>query len=686
MQDIAKHRVTIYLLPLLFVPPISANEQADTSTNQHETIVVTAELMNRTIAQSGNSVEIFDADTIESTAGFNTLRNVLDSVGNITTVTGTGKAPSVRGVDGTGAAENANAFFAGSRQRLSWQIDGRPASYNEVVFSDMALFDVEQIEVLRGPQSSLVGRNAIAGTIIVNTHKPQFYHEGKFRLAAGSDQYRQYAGMVNVPMISDSLAFRLTGNLFQKHSQVNFDPYPGVDNPAEIEGKRFSGKLLFEPSSDESLLLNVTHSDYFGPNGEIIVRPFEEQRSNYPQQPRHRPKTTSAIVDYKYRLGDNWQVDVNGSTTDFSFTRYAVPNTSNASIDTREYVFEPKLSYQQGDAAAVVGIYYYHADQEEFIEFMGGQHFDDKTETVAIYAEGAIPLTPEVQLSLGLRHEHESRQRKGGDPTGQIASISSDETYDVLLPKLGLNWQASSTNNLGIQISKGYNSGGGGVTFAMPIVNYQYDEETVWTYEIYGRQSFMGGKIRTTQNLFFSQYKDMQLPFDLTPEDSRDEAFVIKNADKVETKGLELGIAATLPYHFSLWGNLSLLDTEIVDYPNSGIEGNELLTAPTVTASLGVTWQKDNWLVGINSRFSDNYYTDINNRPGGKTDRYTVFDAKVNYQWDNVVVFATVNNLFDNNKPVARYPGFDNNLPNSALDTAVKLQPRSFHLGVEIGY
>ena len=691
MYNTAINGIAIGLLPLLIAGQASAEEKQVDPKDDIETIVVTGELIDRSLSKSGNSVEIFDLQTLENTAGLTTLRDVLDSVGNMSLVTGTGKGPTVRGVDGTGAAENANAFFAGSRPRLSWQIDGRPASYNEVVFADLGLFDVEQIEVLRGPQSSLVGRNAIAGTVIVNTHDPVFEHQGKVRLVGGNHDYRQLAGMVNLPIDDDRLAVRLSGNWSQKQAQTSYDPYPGVDDPAEIEGKNLRGKLLFRPDTEleSSLLLNLVHSSYLGPNGEIIVRPFDDRRSNFPQQPQHKPETTSLIADYALALNDNWALNVNGSVTDFKFTRKAAPQTSNATIDNTEYVFEPQLKYDNGDSAAVMGIYYYQARQEEYIEFLGGQYFDDDTDTLALYAEGIVPLSASVELSLGLRYEREERQREGGDPAGQIAKVASDQDDDVLLPKFGLNWQASDHSHWGVQISKGYNAGGGGITFAMPIVNYSYDKETVWTYDIYGRQTLMDGAIRTTQNFFYSSYRDMQLPFDLTPEDSRDEAFVVRNADKVETLGLELGITAALSDNLDVWGNVSLLDTEISHYPGSGVQGNELLTAPNMTARIGFSWYRDNWHAGINAKYSNSYYTDINNRPGGETDAYVVADAQLSYQADGYRLFVVVNNLFDSDKPVSRYPGMapaGSELPDSAFDSAVLLQPRSFQIGFELSY
>lgn len=155
--------------------PVGA--QVDEGSGGIPEIIVTAEMIRRPQMLTGNSAVILTRKDLEDRSGLDTVRDVLETVPNLTLVTGTGKAPTLRGVDGTGPAENANAFFAGSRARLNWRIDGRPASYNEVVFGDIGLWDIDHIEVLRGPQSTLVGRNAIAGTVVVATIDPTFVRE-----------------------------------------------------------------------------------------------------------------------------------------------------------------------------------------------------------------------------------------------------------------------------------------------------------------------------------------------------------------------------------------------------------------------------------------------------------------------------------------------------------------------------
>lgn len=670
-----------------------AQEVQEQSNNENpqeiEKILVTGEMIERSVYKTANSAEILGESELKNRAGLDTVRDVLNSAANVSVVTGTGKAPTVRGIDGTGAAENANAFFAGSRSRLSWLIDNRPASYNEVVFGDIGIFDLERIEVLKGAQSTLVGRNAIAGTVIVNTNDPKFNNEAVVQIATGNYQQRRMSAMFNTPIVEDQVAVRFSGDSYKRESPINYTSYEGVDNPGEVEALSLRGKVLITPNfaPQSKLLLTLSHTDYTAPNSQIIVQPFEDKLSNFPQQPVHNPKTTSFSADFETELSDSTRLTLSASVTDFDFKRRAAPNSSNATIDTNEVVIEPRIYYETDSGfSSVSGLYYYQANQDEFIEILGAQNFTDESDSIAAYSEGVLPLTPSIQLSFGLRYEQDHHKREGGDVTGELVSIFSDETYSAWLPKLGVNWQQTKTASWGAQISRGYNAGGGGITFAFPIVNYEYDSEYVWTSELYGRQELLNGKLFLTQNVFYSTYKNMQLPFDLTPDDSRDEAFVVRNADKVNTSGVELGATLSVTSNLKAFVNLGLLHTEVSKYPDSGIEGNELLTAPSVTSNLGLSWSHNSWSASMVARSTNGHFTDVNNRPNGKTDAYVAADAKISYDFEHMRVYASIKNITDEESTVALYPGKapeGSELADNAFDNAVLIQPRTFVVGLE---
>lgn len=682
------------LIPVVTLLGLSAQLMAQTQSppGKLSEVMVSGELLSRSAEESGQSVVILDEKTLSERVELRSVRDVLREIPNITDVTGTGKAPTVRGVDGTGPAENANAFFAGSRPRLNWQIDGRSATYNEVVFGDMGIWDLQSIEVFRGPQSSLVGRNAIAGTVLVRTEDPQAEQHSAVRVEAGNFSQKRMSLMHNQP-VSDSVSLRLAADGFGRQSAVHYDNVASVGDPADIDGHTVRGKLLYDPKNAQQtrLLLTVTDVSFSGPNGEIVVRPFKQKRSNYPQQPVHQPHTTSAGIEFSQFISDAVELEMDASVTDFTFKRKTAPDGSRAEVTADEYVVEPRLRYTtDNDSEWVAGTRLYRAEQKEWIQLAGIQHFTDQSDAFSMYTEGSLPLAEQVELTLGLRYEKEDRQREGGDPTRKLVNINADKSYDALLPKLGLSYQLNDSQVVGVLYSRGFNAGGGGITFAFPIVNYEYNEEFVDSFEIYGRQQWLDGAVQTTQNLFYSLYKDMQLPFDLTPENAIDEAFVVRNADGVRVQGLELGLSWQLTPQWHLFSNLALLDTEITDYPNSGIEGHALFTAPPVALQFGSSWQQQRWQVVLSGQITGGYYSSITNNPAGKTDTYGALHASVTYQLtDAIKLYLTARNLLDDDNPIALYPGVapsGSTLPDEQFDTAVLHQPRTVAIGAQFNF
>ncbi len=649
-------------------------------------VMVTGELIDRPLNETGTSAEVFDEATLEERPGLDSVRDALEQTPNVTVLTGTIQAPTIRGVDGTGAAIGGNAFLAGTRPRLNWQIDGRPASYNEVIFGDLATWDLERIEVLRGPQSSLVGRNSIAGTVIIETNDPIFTPELAAQVAGGNFEQRRLSAMVNAPVFDDLVAVRLSVDRHSYQSHVTYMPFPGVADPGEAEAFNFRGKVLITPDigTDTKLLLSATRNKTVGPNAEIVVRPFENHVSDFPFNPVHTNTANSVGAELSTSLSGSFRFELNSTFTEYRFDRVATPQGGPANIDTRELVVEPKLVYEDDDGySAVAGIYYYRARQDEYLLFAVTNDFADRTDTLAAYAEGIVPLTDQLDLLLGARYEREERKREGGD-AGAFVDFFLDETYQGFLPKAGLNWRATPTTTFGVQVARGFNAGGAGVTFPFPnpfpVIPYTFESEYVWNYEVYGRQEFAGGRVRTTQNVFYADYRDMQLPVDVTPANPGDGAVVIQNFDDVRTYGAELSVSVAVTDAISIYGGVGLLWTDIRDAPAANLEGNELQTAPNFTANAGVIWRRGNWRAGAAARYSSAYYTDLDNRPSFEVDPFFTADAEVAYDFGGVETFLSVKNIFDSDEPISLYPPTALTAP---LDRAVLQRPRTLLIGAK---
>lgn len=683
-------RFFLAIAPLM-APVLAMAQQSTPATAEGEetlsTVIVTAGKISRSLLDTPTSVSVLSSRELERRAGLITAKDLLEYTPNISVVGAGNQAPTIRGVDGTGAAKGADAFFAGSRPRLNVQIDGRPASYNEVTFGDSALWDVARVEILRGAQSTLQGRNAIAGTIITKTKDPTFTPEAAVRVAGGNFEQRRYSAMVSAPIVEDSVAFRLAGDYFARQTFVDgYESYPSVDDPGEFRGLNLRGKLLFEPKSIEGLrtLITLNHSDYTGPQTENVYRPFAKRDSEFPLQPVFQPKTTSLIADTSYRLDDRMTLEGVVSATDLSVKRKAPVGTGVLSVDGKEYLFEPRLRFQgEGRLGGVAGVYLYRSEQDEAIDFPSPQAFDDRITTAAVFGEGTVPLTGTLDLIVGARFEQEKHERNGGDQTSVV--IRLDETYRAFLPKLGLSWRVQDDTTLGLVVLRGYNGGGAGFSYDENngvFTNYQYDPEYVTSVELFARKQAFDGRLGLTANVFFSQYKDMQLSYDLTPTDPSDYAFVVRNADRAESYGAELGADWSIGAGLSAYGSVGLLKASITKYPESGFQGNDQPIAPSFTAAGGLTWRAASGFdAGISARYSGSYFTDLHNQPRGKVDPFFVANAQAGYRWSRARLYASVENLFDSDKVLAVYSGAV-----AAEDVADILAPRTYWAGVEVSF
>jgi outer membrane receptor protein involved in Fe transport len=172
----------------------------------------------------------------------------------------------------------------------------------------------------------------------------------------------------------------------------------------------------------------------------------------------------------------------------------------------------------------------------------------------------------------------------------------------------------------------------------------------------------------------------MQLPFDLDPGPGW--AVVIRNADEAETYGAEMGARALILPGLEGFVNLGLLHTEITKYPGSGMEGHELARAPAFTLDFGGSYALENGLeLSLNTRFTDAYQSDVENKPRGKTDPYWITNAMIAYSLKDARLFAEVKNVFNATEAVLRTQG-----TTGFPDTANLTDPRTVTVGVDFNF
>ena len=660
-------RLSLISLCLMSAYSFSTHAEESQQTTVLDEITVTGEKFERSQSSTGSSTTVVTGDQFKREANLLSATQLLKRDVNILD-TGLGNdLPTVRGVDGSGPAVGAVAFFAGSRPRLNMQIDGRTSSYNELAFGTKSLWDMKQVEIYRGAQSYAQGRNAIAGAVVMTSNDPTQEWEGAAKLNMGNHRLAQTAALISGPVVKDELAFRLSVDHQQRETAVDLPHYDPVGNPRWFKATNTRAKLLWTPSALPDLYSRLTfnHLNARAPQSETELQPNSPRYT--PERPVFQTRSASTIWDIGYQLSDHWKWEnklvythfIHDRKTTSPFNTALPPNRRGvpARVDGNEFQIEPIVKYESEKYRGLFGLFYFNAKQDESVTMLNGRisrtpittNFNDKTKTKAAFGE--ITFTPDIpfELTLSARYEQEHHQRKG---KSAMFSINRDKKYNVFLPKADIAWKINDDQRLGFKVGKGYNPGGAGVTFGVPYTSYEYDAEYVWNYELYHRWTSADKRLRINSNLFYNDYKDMQLPFTLGPN-----SIVIRNADKVVTYGAEINTEWQATEKLALNAGIGMLKTDIKRYPNSSIEGNKLARAPSFSGKVGANYRLlDHLEIGTNYSYNSSYYSTADNLANGKVGHYDQLDVYLAYDFKHARITLYADNVLNSRKDILLVP------------------------------
>jgi outer membrane receptor protein involved in Fe transport len=240
----------------------------DRSVEQLEIITVTGEKTDRSLQKTVSSVGVLTAKDLEDSTMVD-INDAFDRIVNVSSAFG-GEGFSIRGLSfGTVAGGNTSGSALGSMY-----IDGAYIPSPGIRVGQKQLWDVEQIEVFRGSQSTTQGRNALAGAVNVRTKNPTFDWTGDARFSYDSLDSPRISAAFGGPLLEEVLAFRFAVDYQRSDGYIdnvtlNDDEYGGNEN------NLFRGKLLFQPTSSEDLsaLLTVNHSE--NKSGDDVVATFD---------------------------------------------------------------------------------------------------------------------------------------------------------------------------------------------------------------------------------------------------------------------------------------------------------------------------------------------------------------------------------------------------------------------------
>ncbi|MEM7208471.1 MAG: TonB-dependent receptor [Pseudomonadota bacterium] len=657
----------------------------DEVTAELDTLVVTGERVERSVQDTASSVVVFDEQRLSEQAGADRIEQLYDFVPNLQR----GESDlgvSIRGQDSTGVLIGANAFLGGTRPRATLQVDGRVLNFNESIYGLTSIWDVEQIEIFRGPQTTTQGRNATAGAIFVETKDPTFETENAAQVVLGNYDTRQASFVLSGPLIADELAARLAVDVREHESWMNYvspDVLDGADRE-EDDYATARAKLLYTPSDNPDLevLTTYTHLDARNPQLETADEPFDDRIQNVQNGALWDTNVDSLTLETTYAINDTWDASVTATYADSRSERFAAPGFGTAVVKAEEYSLESLLRFDAPGSRTrgIVGVAYFTADQDETSDlsaFLGFGDFTDEQQSVGVFGELTYDVTPKLHLTAGGRFQKDSQDRSGS--LGP-ASLDYDNSFDEFLPKVEVAYDLRDNVVIGASAKKGFNPGGTTVSFTTGAID-EFDAETLWSYELFSRANLAGGDLMLSSNLFFTDFTDAQRPL-ITIVDTPSgptESTEFANAPSAESYGLELESLWAANPVLRVRAALGFLKTEIkeTNLPNDPILGKEFQRAPEVTAALGFNIKATEQLtLDLNARYSASYYSDDANTPELEIDSVTIVDLKASYDFDDLHAFAYVRNATDETYQVWQLrPG------NSSLG-----DPREYGVGLQMTF
>ncbi|MEM1135071.1 MAG: TonB-dependent receptor, partial [Bacteroidota bacterium] len=594
---------------------IEANFELAEITTQLVELIVTAGKQTENIQETPNAVTAIEAKQIKNLQ--------IDEVVELNRVSANFKTYD----DGGGSfpmIASRGIFTIDFEPTVGFYIDDVPF-FNIQGFPRL-LSDVERIEILKGPQGTLYGRNALAGVINIITKKPQNAFKGFAEVTYGNLGQFNATASANLPLVKEKLYARVSGSYAQRDGYIT---NTFLNNTDLLGNEVYTGniRLHYYPTNELSFTLNTNFENRsvnayalvggFGVSGSIIdsLKANHPYEVSYDQQGLYETfiSNTSFKVSYdapKFRFNAITSLqytDLNRSRDDFDFTQFAI-NTlvDNPRVQTT-LSEEIRLSSSSSSKVKwILGTFLYRSISDDDAAIESGElagHsvgvYTQQTNTrseqtgITLFGQLEYPIFNKLNLLGGIRYEIEgntldidqfylqngtrfeapdgtSNTPDGPVPSPLIARTFSEEAFFIAAsPKVGVSYQVHQDLFLFGNIARGYRPGGLN-QFTNNSENIAFDPESSWNYEIGIKTSWLGNRLRANLNAFYIDYSDQQL---FTVIDANNFIFGRDNIGRSISQGLELETEWVPLRGLNLIGNIGYLDTEIKEYSVIGFGG-----------------------------------------------------------------------------------------------------------------
>lgn len=673
MKTLPKHSLlSLSLLGACLSTAISATAQ------QLEEVVVTAELLETNALRLPNSVTVIDNALVEERNAQH-LEDLLGLAPNVNFATGAsrGRFIQIRGIG------ERSEFQAPIINSVGLLVDGIDLTGIATAASSL---DVQQVEVLRGPQGTLYGANALAGLINIVSNRPtdEFYG----RVTAGFEDFggREISGVISGPT-SDKSGYRLAVKHYENDGFTEAT-FLGRDDTNNID--ETTARANYTAQVNDALALDFTLFVADIDNGYDAFSLSNTRQTDTDQPGFDRQDTTALAIktsydisgtlnleaslslantDLEYAYDEDWSnlsicentacdSDVLGFDLFYSsFDQYTREN-DNTTLDVR------LISNASDSVNWVAGVYYRDqtTDLERIYTFASDFTSALDTTNAAVYGQADFALNDRWSLTTGLRLER--RDVEYSDISG--ASASPEES--LWGGRIALEYQADSGAFYYGLISRGYKPGGFNLEGTLSADEREFDTETMLNYELGIKQTYLDGALRLQASAFYQDRDDVQVNQSIVRSLANDVIGGVcpcsftdftENAASGTNRGIEVEVDWAASDRATVFAKLGLLDTEFdnflsfdhiqADRDNGvpfNLNGRDQAQAPSYTAVVGGSLALTPAISLSGSIEAKDDFL-FSNSHESRSDAYELLNMELAYQADNWRVALYGKNLTD---------------------------------------
>ena len=624
-----------------------------------EEVVVTADLRDGKLLDIANSVTVLGQDAIEA-RGAQHLEQLLNLAPNVNFSSGAsrGRFFQIRGIG------ERSQFVEPRNPAVGVVVDG--IDYTGLGLAASTL-DIQQVEVLRGPQGTVYGANALAGLINLKSNEPSDEFTARVGAQVGNYDSRVVEGVVSGPL-SEQIGYRLAVQKNQSDGYIN-NIFLNRDDTNDIDETNVRGKLQFAVNDD--LTVDVT-GHYLDADNGYDAFAFDNDRQTRSDQPGYdRQKTKAAAVkttwggnenfdlialvshgqsDTEYAFDEDWTFDGFHPDGYTSFDNYLREN-DNTSVDLRLV-----SSTGADELGWIVGLYRRNQNSDLLRIYSFDSDFSSTFDTrnTALYGQLDIPLAEDLSLSTGLRFE----QRDADYTDNRVDPYNLSE--NLWGGRVALEYRVSDTSMVYGLVSRGYSAGGANPAPEVRQLVPTFDTEIIWNYEVGSKGSWLDDRLQAQVALFYQDRKDVQTVDSLVisrPDGSTQFVGFTGNAASGESYGLEVEFNYQLAEQVALLGSLGILETDLRTPENTS--GREAAHAPgyqfTLASQIDLTEQL---YLNIELEGKDSFF--FSDRHNEQSDSYELVNLRLGYVADNWELALFGRNLTDKDIQVRGFGSFGN--------------------------